>query len=278
MAIVIDALDDCSDPSMFFECLSNIGKSESVKVVVLSRPEVVFKSRKEKIEEIRFGTNDTRHDMAIFNESQMATSSSLSKPFVQARIQERFGMDLPQLLLARSAGSFLWLSLVFRDLKTNYTGSDIVRTLETLPTGIKAYYASNLARLVRGHDQSTVKIIKILLQWLACVTRPLNIDEVWEILSFKCTKSASNTINEDEFLLDKDKIAELCGSLVIQENMTLYLVHLSLAQFLRTAPLEGESDSTEFIRRGCARAQHGLRAGLCRLYELLLSESRYTDK
>lgn len=85
-------------------------------------------------------------------------------------------------------------------------------------------------RVEKETDQDTRRICRAVLRWLACATRPLLVDEVWEALRIEYT---SGTMENEDFFLTCREMVNSCGSLVREENETLQLAHLSLSEFLR---------------------------------------------
>ena len=220
-AIVIDALDVCLDAEAFLGGLKSVSYNNGARVIVISRRETNIARQLETSPHIPFGAQENQSDIATFINRRIASSSRLSESQAASVFFQKFGVVLPQFLLERSEGSFQWVKMSLDEAETKLTATEIVNTIVRTPPGIFAQYSSILGRYVNERDESTVSICRTVLRWLACVPRPLTLEEILEILKLQYTGSASNTKNDEKFPLSREAVVSSCGSLVIEVNQTL---------------------------------------------------------
>lgn len=244
VALVLDALDECEDYLPLMDHLIQLCSSSSVRIIILSRRERNIAQQLQARPEIRIHDRHNNDDILRFLDKQIAGCSKLSLPNVSALVLQSFGVELKLILLDRANGSFLWAALVIEELRRKQTPSEIVETLKTTPPGVEALYESILVRYRNELDKDTRKICRAVLRWLACATRPLCINEVWEALRVEYTLLASGSSTDEGFFLTRREMVDSCGSLVREENKTLLLAHLSLSEFLRK-PLPAAYPSLE---------------------------------
>ena len=249
LALILDALDECKDIPGMVDHLKQLSSSSGARVIILSRRERDLSFQLEAQPQIRIGTQDNEHDISQYLDKQIEECSTLSLPSVSAQVSRNFGVNLAQLLLDRSNGSFLWAFLAIKELKRKLTPREIVETLKRAPSGIASFYEAILRSYAEELDSATADICRAVLRWLACATRPLSIDEVWEALRVEHTKSGFNTMRDEEFFLPRQEMVSSCGSLVKEENGTLHLAHLSLSEFLhkKTPGAQRDDEVQKFL-------------------------------
>jgi len=249
VALVLDALDECKDHLPLMDHLSQLCSTSTVRVIILSRRERDIAQQLEAWPQIMIHDGQTKGDILRFLNEEIVGCSKLSLPSVSALVLQTFEIELAQILLERANGSFLWAALVIEELRRKQTPWEIVETLKKTPSGIEELYRSILTSYAKELDQDTRRICQAVLRWLACATRPLLVDEVWEALRVEYTEMASGTMENAEFFLTRQEMVDSCGSLVRNANETLFLAHLSLSEFLHNQQRETVSNHelTEFL-------------------------------
>ncbi|PWY75065.1 NACHT and WD domain protein [Aspergillus heteromorphus CBS 117.55] len=215
---VIDALDECTDLSTGLETvLATLNKSIPLRVLFTSRstPEIA------------------RYFAALGDGACQSVSITTEDtlPDVRRLLQERvkllgFKGDERALLVDRivekSQGSFLWTSLVIKDLSECHSDHEINQVLEEVPRNMELYYQRSLdlmAHSNRGKDLS-----KAILMWTVCATRPLGTDELQFALGLDI---------EERFPNLRNSIVTLCGHLVtVDKYERVQLAHETVREFL----------------------------------------------
>ncbi len=220
--VVVDALDECEEDSTLCACLLKLSQAAQVKVLITSRREASLSSLLDNHLSLNFGAKENQQDIYRYLTHEISNSPKLSKPIVSNRVIERFNMDLPDYLLHRANGLFLWVSLALKELEMQITMEDLLRTVDELPSGLAEVYALVLHKI----PASKRGLCRPILRWLACAYTPLSVSEMWQALSIELVG------RDGDFLASQREIECACGSLVVIENGKMHLAHQSLAEFL----------------------------------------------
>ncbi|OTA05228.1 hypothetical protein A9Z42_0058910 [Trichoderma parareesei] len=123
-------------------------------------------------------------------------------------------------LREKCAGTFLWVSLVVKDLQAMHW-SDVEGSLDQIPHGLDALYARILNQVKPARRDMALRI----LRWCAFAVRPLSLKELASALAIESTE-----------LLDRETILREhiahCGHLLSTANDAVTLVHQSAHRFL----------------------------------------------
>ncbi|CAD6445346.1 a9bb4458-a7ff-4557-b5c9-8001b7ffca93, partial [Sclerotinia trifoliorum] len=223
--IVLDGIDECSDPTSITESFSDIAKNNSnVKLILFSRnlPTIAHGLERAPYEMIELEPTLTQPDIDKF------LTKSLKK------LQDK-GTDAPDQAFCKlsnaSCGMFLYASLGVQNLAEAIDSKSIVDAIDKIPEGLNGVYGQILERL----DLQSIRrrnLARRILLWVCCTTRPLSWKELQYALSW-------DEINE-EFMEDqlpfKDVVLDLCAPLIEYrpEKDTFHPVHLSVREFLYT--------------------------------------------
>ncbi|PMD49456.1 WD40 repeat-like protein [Hyaloscypha bicolor E] len=213
---VIDALDECMSGNELLRVLLKIPEGANLRIFVTSRKKIELKgipfspSLNIKSEEIL--VEDTRSDIKLYldaNFDQLPVSDQQTR------------QDLVALILEKSDGCFLWVSLVLRELRMVHTISDVQEVLAAVPTDMGVLYSrilDTLSETRRGEE-----LVKSVLRWTVCSARPLKTDELSHALQF----DLNDNINAVE------SVISMCGQLVfIDSQSRVRIVHQTARQFL----------------------------------------------
>lgn len=242
--IILDALDECQDPSQLIQCLKELSRLRSVKVIVTSRKEPHLHNELNNISSIDITPEDIDADIVAFVEAKVDASSRLSHPLVRDLVITK--------LCNAHDGMFLWVYLMLKELKSCFSMAQVQDALAKLPTGLDGIYKSILQRLQATLTRSSFDLCSKVLTWvvsalvssdlvsppnkrLTSLQRPLGIHEIKQALTLHYDMDGDTLLTEDRSFPYSDKDLELiCGSLVTIRKGTLQLIHLTVKEFLRS--------------------------------------------
>lgn len=170
---VIDALDECSNPSSLFDSiLAKMDESTPLRVLVTSRETLQLQTHfsalgHHQYQRERISTDETLPDI----ERIVATKAE-----TLVLTSEKDRALLVQRIIDKSKGSFLWTILVLDELTNSYSEEDINQILDEVPRGMEPLYGRALemmSRATRGKP-----LAKAILMWVTCVVRPLPLKEL----------------------------------------------------------------------------------------------------
>lgn len=221
---VIDALDECSNPSFFFNLA--VSRSLPMRILIVSRDTMELELRfpaKETggLHALQISASDTTPDLRLMIESHTNTLEAV-------QLEDR--LHLLETVLERSQGSFLWTLLVLKEFERCHSKKEISHVLSTVPAGMEPLYRRILDAMSRA-DRGKA-LAKAILIWATCASRPMTTGELSGALSFDV---------EDEFPQLEQSISALCGDLVVVDMFgKVRLVHETAREFLLSHDLNSE--------------------------------------
>ena len=232
--IVVDALDECKEATIFVDSLLRLSQAAHAKILITSRREATLATKLDKHTWLHFGAEENHQDISLYLNTKIASNSTLSDPFVSERLLQHLTMKLADYLLQRANGLFLWASLVLKEVESQMTVEDILRTVEELPPDLAETYKVILQKL--PVTRTSRPLCRPILRWLACAIRPLSVTEMWEILAFEIAGGP------EEFLASERDVEHACGSLVNVVDGIMHLAHRSLTEYLCNGSQAGQPD------------------------------------
>jgi hypothetical protein len=243
---VIDALDECTNPLLLIGLLAKLDESTPLRVLITSR----------KTSELELGRQFRFSSLRRFQINKISTADTVSdiKLLIQAKTESFIVKNnkdraaLFQKILARSEGNFLWTHLFLDMLSNCFSEEGINHMLKEMPTGIEQLYQ----RILESISQATFgkEIIKAILTWTTCATRPLSTDELGEALNLELNDMVQGV---------KTAIASLCGHLVYVDKFgKVQFVHETAREFLLSENTKSEfaineRDAHTQIARTCLK-------------------------
>ena len=212
---VIDALDECQQ---FPTLLTMIAKAPSyVRIFLTSRntPEAQqsLASLGPLVERYQVQGNDILGDLSIFIDSKI---ESLPAGNDEGRSK------LKDKLLGKSSGSFLWVSLIVKELEQAYSEEDAEEVLNEVPEDMNNLYARMLLGLPR-HERAT-RLTQTIFMWTLFPSRALTLDEL------QCAIKLD--INQTVHSLGKS-LPAICGQLIgVDQSNRVHSIHQSTQIFL----------------------------------------------
>ncbi|KAL9070352.1 MAG: hypothetical protein Q9161_004910 [Pseudevernia consocians] len=225
---VIDALDECKNGSDLVPfLLKAIEMSPNIRILLTSRDR--FESHRQSIhpkvkvlqEEIQAA--DTKSDIALYLDTNMD-----QLPVIEEEDEE----DIVSKILEKSAGCFLWVSLILQQLRQAHTSTEIRQVLEEVPSDMNALYSRILDSMSQAPPYGKV-LARAILIWAVCSSRPLTTIELYQALQIDIKDKIDNI---------KTSIESRCGQLVyVDAQSRVQMVHQTARDFLLQA-----SDFSEF--------------------------------
>lgn len=243
---VIDALDECLDEGELVPMLLKAAELSSVRVFVSTRNAFNERMRprtfKIDIMSEQISDEDCRSDITLFleqNVHQLPTTTAQGRDQLMNRI------------IDKSQGSFLWIHLVFQELKNVYTSADVNLIMDEIPTDMNDLYA----RILDAMSKTTYgkPLISALIAWTACASRPLSMVELKEALELDIQEMVEDL---------ESAIQDSCRQLIyIDGNSMVQMVHLTARDYLVDPVTKSEfavvqSEAHNRIIRACLRCLH----------------------
>ena len=225
---VIDALDECKSGSDLVPLLLKIIEMRSnIHILLTSRDRFQFHkpamNPKVTVIQEEISEDDTKSDIALYLEANMDQLPS---------IEEEDETDMISRILEKSAGCFLWVSLILQELRQAHTSGEIRQVLEEVPSDMNALYSRILDSMSKAPPYGKV-LAKAILTWAVCSYRPLTTDELYHALQIDIRDKVGNI---------KASIESRCGQLVyVDAQSRVQMVHQTARDFLLQA-----SDLSDF--------------------------------
>ncbi|KAG8525642.1 uncharacterized protein KY384_000402 [Bacidia gigantensis] len=128
--------------------------------------------------------------------------------------------EVEQKLSDGAEGTFLWVSLVIRELKKKKTCTEILDAIRDVPPGLDDMYKDMLRHIEPKHQRNVYQI----LRWVVAAVRPLTLQELSEVIGTQPSESVS-----EQSVLDSVTTTE--GLLKVSGN-EVTLIHSSARDFL----------------------------------------------
>ncbi|KAH8731665.1 hypothetical protein GQ44DRAFT_585451, partial [Phaeosphaeriaceae sp. PMI808] len=146
----------------------------------------------------------------------------------------RLEAEVQQVLCDRAEGTFLWVSLVCKELES----LPLYRTrevLQAMPTGLDPLYDRMMAQILTQKDTTTVEYCKAVLRSVTAAFRPLHLLELVVFAGlpgdqFDSTQAVSNLVSH------------CCSFLAVRHN-TVSFIHLSAKDYFTSGKGRELSDS-----------------------------------
>ena len=225
---VIDALDECkANSDLVPYLLKAIEMRSNIRVLLTSRDRFEthghYIHSKVKIIQEEIRADDTKSDIALYLGANMDQIPS---------IEEQDKNDMVSKILEKSAGCFLWVSLILHELRRAHTATEIRQVLQEVPSDMNALYSRILDSMSKAPPYGKV-LAKAILTWTVCSSRPLTTDELYQALQIDIKDKMDNI---------KASIEARCGQFVyVDTQLRVQMVHQTARDFLLQA-----SDFSEF--------------------------------
>lgn len=166
---VIDALDECQRFSTFLKLIKEIPPYMRIFLTSRSTPEAQqwLASLGSLVEPYHVQSEDLLHDLGTFIDSRMV-HLPVSDGGSQLKLKEK--------LLKKSSGSFLWVTLILRELEQTYTEEDVEEILDEVPEDMYRLYVRMLTSL--PSSERALRLTHCLFSWTLLTRRALTLSEM----------------------------------------------------------------------------------------------------
>ena len=249
---VIDALDECPNYGSLLQFLARMDRQVPIRIFITTRPlaaiERIFSQKKLDAFTESVTREDTTRDIRTFFQSQAA----------YLPVEHGEGRDrLIERIVEKSNGSFLWASMVSKELEQTYSEQQIDDVLEQVPSELDSVYD----RILDGISEVPRNLVlaKGIFRWTVCAPRRLSIEE----LKYGLILDTGHAIPRLDSV-----IGSISGHLVdVDKDGKVYLVHETVKAFLTKAELRPEY-------RVERREEHARLAKVCLTYLVQGSSAR----
>jgi len=248
--VIVDGLDECSQPRVFLDSLLAPSIRSSVSIAMTCRTSTVKIDCIGAVDVLGLGLGPSHYgDLKKYIAHKVSNLPVPVPPDVRATLVDR--------LVEKHNGMFLWVALVFEELESAVTLDELKRALQDLPDGLDGMYR----RIIRNLDKTLKKAQRRLCQktliWLHACRRPLRLDWLFEALNFEY-RGEGFLFTRQNFV---DAIKASCGPLVTVRGDGVALVHFTLKQFLEGFA-EADTVPEEFRVEAKAAHRHLLQVAL----------------
>ncbi|CAH0048472.1 unnamed protein product [Clonostachys solani] len=145
--------------------------------------------------------------------------------------QEGLVVEIRDALIKGANGMFLWVALQIDSLCDEKSDAAIRSALQDLPPDLFSTFDRILQRSRKLAHTYQTRILKTIV----AAHRPLTVDEIREVIS---VEPGNTDWSPDMLVNDIHGVLACCGSLVTvdEENLSVYLIHQSVMQFLLEKP------------------------------------------
>lgn len=203
-------------------------------------------------------TRDLVHDdLRLFISSELDKCPNITDEPKRNMVQRE--------LDAKSTVMFLWIKLVFHELRSSFSPSEISHTLGRIPEELDREYSRLLTMLMtRLHGRSSNPSVgmvraKALLEIIVGASRPLSLMELRLIHAFGFLGDEPQ-MKLSDVLISDEGIIDACGDLITVSNGLVHLGHTSIREFLlRPArSWRAQDGNVSYFRVDLARAHKAL--------------------
>ena len=229
--LILDGLDECDSLSELLENLKDLAKDCLISIIVVSQPNIDVRTELVGCFHLEFGPKELRNDILAYVEHEVSTNPEITSGEATAYFKEHLMCSLPQALMERSNGSFIWANLVLKEeFAHTISFSDVVEVLDKVPSGLNELYGRILHRLAKASGRDVTAVI---LKWLACAARPLSLAEVGAAPRNTAGGGLKRHDAHDQSIFSVDKLERACGSLVLVDNEQVRLAHGTIRKYLQ---------------------------------------------
>ena len=158
-----------------------------------------------------------------------SVTSDLEK-FVSERVDELANIEgfnediryeVEQSLLNGAKGTFLWVSLVLREINKKDTCTDILKAIKKVPPGLNNKYRLMLRQVDEEHQEKVFQI----LSWVIAAVRPFTVSEISVVI--QASPEAGMTLEQAV----QDEVT-FCKGLLEERGGEVRFIHDSVKEFL----------------------------------------------
>lgn len=199
-----------------------LSEPSRVEMDFITRPDVLRQYVKEELmKEIGYGSE--QWDKRMFTSRPDSTTFG-RKASKDPKLLER----IPEVIVEKAAGRFLYAKLYLDSVKTKETQRAIQNTLDSFPEHLDGMYEENMQRVQNGRSPDLG--LKVLSRVL-CARRPLSLYELQHLVAITPGETDFDyyeDVDEEDILNSTQGLITIDG-----ESKTVRLVHLTLEEYLK---------------------------------------------
>ncbi|KAI1774621.1 hypothetical protein F4818DRAFT_418445, partial [Hypoxylon cercidicola] len=188
----------------------------------------------------------TKDDISQFIAHKLHGSPNL------AAMPNGLRVKVQETLREKSAGMFLWVELVFKELRHCYSPHSVQECLQDLPGDLEAEYVRLFTKLIRqlhgqpGKPSHQTIVTRTLLALIVGALEPLSIND----LRYALATSHCRDQGWEDHLISEDAVFHFLGDFIICIGNNVHLCHSSLEEFLLRPQEEwtGNQKEIDFFR------------------------------
>ncbi|KAI0146993.1 hypothetical protein GGR57DRAFT_478267 [Xylariaceae sp. FL1272] len=222
MIMVVDALDECTNPPQLVEFITASQRSRRVRWIVTSR-------NSPSVTESFALASDHTHLSLELNESSVREAVCY---YIRQRVDElarmkRYNLELKlaveNYLSSHAQDTFLWVALVCANLRRygGITYKSIMRRLNEFPPGLNSLYQSMLVQIDKDVDDGP--LCRQIIAKAVVAERPLALEELRVLLEYPDPEDNSASVIEN--------LIPYCGCCLIARQGVIYFVHQSAKEY-----------------------------------------------
>lgn len=148
-------------------------------------------------------------------------------------------------LESKSTVMFLWIELIFKELRSSFSPSEVTSTLSRLPNELdREYYRlfSTLMERLGGRSNNPSILMtraRRILSLIVGACRPLTVEELRLAYAFASPSTSPESCYQEN-LISEEGIIDGCGDFVTTNGDLIYLGHTSIREFLLRPPSQWE--------------------------------------
>ncbi|KAI8930692.1 hypothetical protein NX059_012301 [Plenodomus lindquistii] len=262
--LLVDALDECTTGlSTLLRTITDdsLARRSKIKWLVTSRnlPEIEQYLQPDSAGikvSLEVSANQVSRAVAAFINFKVQDLATVKR--YEARLQE----EVEKVLRSRAEGTFLWVSLVCKELEKVpfYSTREV---LHTLPPGLDPLYDRMMTQILAQDHIKTREYCKDVLRAVTVAFRPLRLKELVVVAGL-----TSDQFNDPQAVVD---LVGRCGSFLTIRQDTVSFIHLSAKDYFMTGNgqqiLDGAAatEQGQVIHRLINAMRNTLQRDLCSL-------------
>ncbi|KAL7755657.1 hypothetical protein ACKLNR_014184 [Fusarium oxysporum f. sp. zingiberi] len=220
--LIIDALDECEkDLSKLLDLINQHSSSSRVKWIVSSRNILDI--------EHKFRVDRSRSRLSLELNQNTECVSQAVDAYIKHSVSQLPSIqddqlrqdELREAMRQKANGTFLWVSLVIKELK-EVESWEILQVVDEMPSDLKAVYDRMLEQIQRLKRRNP-DLCRQLLSTVCTAYRPLSLIELGFL------SGLPNEISEKPQSIRR--IVTMCGSFLTIHDENIYIVHQSVKDF-----------------------------------------------
>ena len=243
---LIDALDECDKSprgfrQAFLASLADLFSTQhgngaiDFKLLITCRPESdILGELDDPTRLVRIDSGKINGDLLKYIQTRVNELSTKKK------YPPKLKQDIQSALSEKAGGTFLWVSLVLKDISETTITSKVRTKLQSLPSGLSEVYS----RILDNIQKEDMENARFILQWVVTARRPLTIDELAMARALGPEGWDKNTIPTADTLNELTDGFKFCEPLVYLDSTTntINLIHQSVKDYLLEGSLPGNSN------------------------------------